>query len=105
MNKKENENTLNNNINQKILDEEFFDNFSPSKQIAGKKKKINELIVNLKENKEYLSSLLSINNRQKLSKLYELILSNLTEDNNTFVLSQLELIELLGQYLYDQNRI
>ena len=59
--------------------------------------------LNLKQNKIYLSSLLSINNRQKLSKLYELILSNLTENNNNFVLSQLELIEILGQYLYDQN--
>ena len=102
MNKNENENNLNNN-NQDILDNEFFDSFSPSKKITGKKKKINELITNLKQNKEYLSSLLSINNRQKLSKLYELILLNLTENNNTFVLSQIELIELLGQYLYDQN--
>jgi hypothetical protein len=57
----------------------------------------------LKNNKIYLSSLLSIKNRQKLSKLYEVILSNLTENNNTFVLNQLELIDELGQYLYDQT--
>ena len=102
MNKKENENYLNNDIKD-ILDENFFNSFSPSNKITGKKKKINELITNLKQNKVYLSSLLSINNRKKLSKLYELILLNLTENNNNFVLSQLELIELLGQYLYDQN--
>ena len=99
--KKENENNINNN--QDILDDDFFDSFSPSKKITVKKKKINELIINLKQNKEYLSSLLSINNREKLSKLYELILLNLTENNNNYVLSQLELIEILGQYLYDQN--
>ena len=102
MNKNESQKFSNNN-NQNILDEEFFDSFAPSKKITVKKKKINELITNLKQNKEYLSSLLSINNRQKLSKLYELILLNLTENNNTFVLNQLELIEILGQYLYDQN--
>ena len=94
MNKNESQKFSNNN-NQNILDEEFFDSFAPSKKITVKKKKINELITNLKQNKEYLSSLLSINNRQKLSKLYELILLNLTENNNTFVLNQLELIEIL----------
>ena len=101
MNKNENEKFFNNN--QDILDDDFFDSFSPSKKITIKKKKINELIINLKQNKEYLSSLLSINNREKLSKLYELILLNLTENNNNYVLSQLELIDILGQYLYDQN--
>ena len=101
MNKNENEKNFNNN--QNILDDDFFDSFSPSKKITIKKKKINELIINLKQNKEYLSSLLSINNREKLSKLYELILLNLTENNNNYVLSQLELIDILGQYLYDQN--
>ena len=93
----------NENNNQDILDDGFFNAFSPSKKITEKKKKINELITNLKNNKIYLSSLLSIKNRQKLSKLYELIISNLTENNNNFVLSQLELIDILGQYLYDQN--
>ena len=97
-----NEESINGN-NRDILDDKFFDAFSPSKNIAGKKQKINELIANLKNNKIYLSSLLSIKNRQKLSKLYELILSNLTENNNSFVLNQLELIDVLGQYLYDQT--
>ena len=89
MNKKES-NNIDNNSNEEsingnspdILDDKFFDAFSPSKNIAGKKQKINELIANLKNNKIYLSSLLSIKNRQKLSKLYEVILSNLTENNN-----------------------
>ena len=93
----------NSNNYTEILDDDFFNAFLPSQKIQGKKKKISELITNLKQNKIYLSSLLSINNRKKLSKLYELILSNLTENNNNFVLSQLELIDLLGQYLYDQN--
>ena len=106
MNDNESNNNYGNNSNsnnQEILNDEFFNAFLPSKKITDKKKKINDLIINLKQNKIYLSSLLSINNRQKLSKLYELILSNLTENNNNFVLSQLELIEILGQYLYDQN--
>ena len=106
MNDNGNNNNYGNNSNsnnQEILNDEFFNAFLPSKKITEKKKKINDLIINLKQNKIYLSSLLSINNRQKLSKLYELILSNLTENNNNFVLSQLELIEILGQYLYDQN--
>ena len=106
MNDNGNNNNYGNNSNsnnQEILNDEFFNAFLPSKKITDKKKKINDLIINLKQNKIYLSSLLSINNRQKLSKLYELILSNLTENNNNFVLSQLELIEILGQYLYDQN--
>ena len=106
MNDNENNNMYGNNLNrnnEEILNDEFFNAFLPSKKITDKKKKINDLIINLKQNKIYLSSLLSINNRKKLSKLYELILSNLTENNNNFVLSQLELIEILGQYLYDQN--
>ena len=105
MNDNENNYIYENNSdnNTEILNEEFFKAFLPSQKITDKKKKINELITNLKHNKIYLSSLLSINNRKKLSKLYEVILSNLTENNNNFILSQLELIDLLGQYLYDQN--
>ena len=58
-----NDNESNNNYgdnsnsnNQEILNDEFFNAFLPSKKITDKKKKINDLIINLKQNKIYLSS-------------------------------------------------
>ena len=67
------------------LNSDFFKSFEPSKKLPEKKSKISNLIKFLKENNTYLSSL---NDQNKL-------LTNLIENNNNFVISQINLIEII----------
>ena len=82
------------NNHQKILDQEFFDTIKNSKKINSKIKKINELTESLKKTPNYLE-LPDIKN--KMSDLYSLLLTNLNENNNNYVLAQMELIKALVQ--------
>ena len=96
---KETSNTYKNNQpgSTDILNQEFFNIFKTQKKISDKKKKISDLITFLQYNPNYLTN---SQNKQKISYLYEIILSNLIENNNNFVKSQIDLIEILNKKLY-----
>ena len=79
-----------------ILNPDFFKSFEPQKKLPEKKSKISNLITFLKENNTYLSSL---KNQKKLSSLYDIILTNLIENNNNFVISQINLIEIISEQI------
>ena len=86
-----------NNLNEKdILNKDFFESFEKMKKILEKKEKILELINYLKENKTYLKSLKETKN---LKLLYEIILTNLIENNNNFIISQINLIKILSEQI------
>ena len=86
-----------NNLNEKdILNKDFFESFEKMKKIPEKKEKILELINYLKENKTYLKSLKETKN---LKLLYEIILTNLIENNNNFIISQINLIKILSEQI------
>ena len=86
-----------NNSNEKdILNKDFFESFEKMKKIPKKKEKILELINYLKENKTYLKSLKETKN---LKLLYEIILTNLIENNNNFIISQINLIKILSEQI------
>ena len=89
MEKGKEENNLKNLLNQ-----EFFDTIKLSKKINSKIQKINELAKYLKKTPNYIE-LPEIKN--KLPDLYSLLLTNLNENNNNYVLAQMELIKTLGQ--------
>ena len=98
------QNSLPENANSEtpdILNTDFFKSFEPQKKLPEKKAKISALINFLKENSTYLSSL---NDQKKLLSLYDIILTNLIENNNNFVISQINLIELLSvQIINSEN--
>ena len=84
-------------INEKdILNSDFFNTFENSKKIPEKKEKIEQLINYLKENKSYIKSLKETNN---LKLLYEIILTNLIENNNNFIISQINLIKIISEQI------
>jgi len=84
-------------INEKdILNSDFFNTFENSKKIPEKKEKIEQLINYLKENKSYIKSLKEANN---LKLLYEIILTNLIENNNNFIISQINLIKIISEQI------
>lgn len=82
------------NNHQKILDQDFFDTIKNSKKINSKIKKMNELTESLKKTPNFLE-LPDI--KSKMSDLYSLLLTNLNENNNNYVLAQMELIKALVQ--------
>ena len=82
------------NNTSNLLNQEFFDTIQLSKKINSKIKKINELSKYLKDNPNYIE-IPEIKN--KLSDLYNLLLTNLNENNNNYVLAQMELIKVLGK--------
>ena len=83
------------NIND-ILNQEFFDTIKLSKKINSKAKKINELNDFFNKNPNYIE-LPEIKN--KIQDLLNLLLTNLNENNNNYVLAQMELIKTLSQTL------
>ena len=85
-----------NNNTEGILTTEFLNIIKSSKKINDKKKKIDELNKYLISNPTYLSS---NENSNKISELYSILISNLNENNNNYVSSQMKLIETL----IDQN--
>ena len=85
---------------QDILNPDFFKSFEPQKKLPEKKSKISNLITFLKENNTYLSSL---KDQKKLSSLYDIILTNLIENNNNFVISQINLIEIISEQILNSE--
>ena len=83
------------NIND-ILNREFFDTIKLSKKINSKGQKINELTDYFKKNPNY-NELPEIKN--KIQDLLNLLLTNLNENNNNYVLAQMELIKTLSKTL------
>ena len=75
-----------------LLNDDFFTQIKTSKKISDKKKKIDELTKSIQENPSYLNS---PDNQQKISELYNLLISNLNENNNNYVSSQIKLIDVL----------
>ena len=75
-----------------FLIEDFFAAIEASKKIIDKKKKIDELSKYLEENPSYLKS---PRNQPKISQLYDLMISNLNENNNSYISSQIKLIDIL----------
>ena len=75
-----------------LLTDDFFSQIKTSKKINDKKKKIDELTKSLQEDPSYLNS---SENQQKITQLYDLLISNLNENNNNYVSSQMKLIETL----------
>ena len=90
------------NSNQKdILNQEFFDTIKNSKKINIKTQKIKELSKYFSSN---LESPQSPEIKNKIPDLYELLLINLNENNNNYVLAQMELIQVLGKAMtQDEN--
>ena len=88
---KNEENNKNSNTSSEnetnILSDEFFSEINTLKKLNEKKSKIDIITNYLKENKSI--------NSNNISKLYDFLLSNLNENNNNYVLSQLKLIETL----------
>ena len=82
-----------NNLNN-ILNQEFFDTIKESKKINLKAKKINELTNYFKKVPNY-NQLPEIKN--KIQDLLNLLLINLNENNNNYVLAQMELIKTLNK--------
>ena len=96
INKDENISEEKNIYEKDILNSDFFNTFENSKKIPEKKEKIEKLINYLKENKTYVKSLKETNN---LKLLYEIILTNLIENNNNFIISQINLIKILSEQI------
>ena len=89
-NKDEGEDNNSNNI----LNQDFFDTIKLSKKINSKIKKINELTEYLQKNPNYINS---PDIKTKIADLLILLLTNLNENNNNYVLAQMGLIVVLGQ--------
>ena len=87
-----------------ILNSDFFKSFETPKKLPEKKAKISHLINFLKENNTYFKSL---KDSKKLLNLYDIIITNLIENNNNFVLAQIDLIEILSEQIAnsDNNKI
>ena len=85
----ENEDEKDKNMDKsnEILSDEFFSEINNLKKLNEKKSKIDIITNYLNENKSI--------NSNNISKLYDFLLSNLNENNNNYVLSQLKLIETL----------
>ena len=88
-----------NSTSVEILNQEFFDTIKQSKKINIKTQKIREL-------SKYFSSQNNIQSqsiKSKLPDLYNLLLINLNENNNNYVLAQMELIQVLGKILKEEE--
>ena len=83
-----------NSTNQIILNQDFFDTINNSKKINIKTQKIRELS---KYFTSFPDSLNSPEIKNKIPDLYNLLLVNLNENNNNYVLAQMELIQVLGK--------
>ena len=77
-----------------ILNEDFFNTIKLSKKINAKIKKINELKDYFQKTPNFIE-ISDINN--KLPDLFSLLLTNLNENNNNYVLAQMDLIIILGK--------
>ena len=81
-------------ISSTVLNKEFFEIIKSSKKINDKTKKMNELIefFNKSNNNIELPEI-----KSQIPELYSLLLINLNENNNNYVLAQMELIKAIGK--------
>ena len=89
-----------NSNNNDILNQEFFDTIKNSKKINTKTQKIKELSKYFSSN---LESPQSPEIKNKIPELYELLLINLNENNNNYVLAQMDLIQVLGKAMKEDE--
>ena len=99
-NKKSNKTNNNNNLDD-ILNNEFFKFFEGKEKISDKKAKIKYLTTIFKNNNGIIESL---KEPKKLTSLYEIILTNLIENNNNYLLSQIELIKILSENILKSEK-
>ena len=92
INKNMNSKEENNLIVNDYLNSDFFKFFETPQKLHEKREKITKLINFLQENKNYFKSLKEPKN---LNLLFDIILTNLIENNNNFVLIQINLIKIL----------
>ena len=91
------ENTI---IEKDILNSDFFSFFEKEQKLPEKRAKIINLINYFQENKTYIQSL---KDSSLLEKLYDIILSNLIENNNNFVLCQINIIKIISEQITLNN--
>ena len=91
------ENTI---IEKDILNSDFFSFFEKEQKLPEKRAKIINLINYFQENKTYIQSL---KDSSLLEKLYDIILSNLIENNNNFVMSQINIIKIISEQITLNN--
>ena len=97
-----NQNMINSDINSEndILNSDFFSPFETNQKLPEKKAKIMKLIEYLQENTTYFQTLKETEN---LKLLYNIILNNLIENNNNFVISQINLIKIFLELIPSSN--
>ena len=86
--------------NNEILNSDFLKSFETPHKLPEKRTKIIELINYFQENQSYLKSL---NDSKNLEHLYNIILTNLNENNNNFVISQINLIKILVEQILNND--
>ena len=86
--------------NNEILNSDFLKSFETPQKLPEKRKKIIKLIDYFQENQTYLKSLKDSKN---LELLYNIILTNLNENNNNFVISQINLIKILVEQILNND--
>ena len=99
----QNDNSPSKNIvkeNNEILNPDFLKSFETPQKLPEKRTKIIKLINYLQENQSYLKSL---NDSKNLEHLYNIILTNLNENNNNFVISQINLIKILVEQILNND--
>ena len=79
-----------------ILNFDFLKSFETPQKLPEKKAKITKLINFFLKNPTYLQSL---KETQNLNLLYNIILTNLIENNNKFIISQINLIKILSEQI------
>ena len=90
-----------NSTKNEILNQDFFDTIKNSKKINAKSQKIKELSKYFSSHPDSPQSS-EINN--KMPDLYDLLLINLNENNNNYVLAQMELIQILGKTIKHDDK-
>ena len=96
INQKDIPSEMNIDENNSILNSDFLKSLETPQKLPEKRSKITKLINFFQENQIYLKSLKETKN---LEHLYDIILSNLNENNNNFVICQINLIKIIGEQI------
>ena len=99
---KENSSELNIDENNEILNSEFLKSLETPQKLPEKKSKITKLINFFQENQTYL---LSLKETKNLEHLYDIILTNLNENNNNFVICQINLIKIISEQISSNENV
>ena len=99
---KENSSEMNIDENNEILNSEFLKSLETPQKLPEKKSKITKLINFFQENQTYL---LSLKETKNLEHLYDIILTNLNENNNNFVICQINLIKIISEQISSNENV